>query len=550
MAPSKIRRAIGAIKDRTSISLARVGSSTSISNLEVAVVKATRHNENPPNQRYVTEILSLTSYSRALVNACVSVIGQRLNKTKNWVVALKTLILIQRLLYQGSQVLEKEIFYATRKGTKFLNMCDFRVSSSKSNAWDYTAFIRTYALYLDEQLEFRMQGNRGRSGGFTYRGEEGNASNAMVANGNNVSEMKDDAVFSRINHLVQVLDRFLACRPTGAAKHNRVVIVALFPIVKESIQLFHNITEVLGVLIDRFMQLDIPGMVKVHDIFSRVSKQFDELDSFYDWSKTIGIMCFSDYPEVKKIPQSKLDMMDDFIRQKSAMLQNRKPTPVEQVKKEEPQKALPPPEVATNGEIKETREEDMRIQEVGYLLNLSEDAPGTEEHGDTLALALFNSGPTSTSTQWDSGDWEMALVQSVSQFSNQKPSLPKGLDSFILDDMYQQGGMPPQVVSSSGSASSVAVGFGRGQQMLALPAPPAANGGFSTNYDPFAASLAIAPPPYVQMSEIEKRHQLLVEEQLMWQQYARDGMQGHVGLAKAQQQNSYQYFTGGYTQTW
>ncbi|KAL8497799.1 hypothetical protein ACS0TY_021218 [Phlomoides rotata] len=109
------------------------------------------------------------------------------------------------------------------------------------------------------------------------------------------------------------------------------------------------------------MQLDIAGMVKVHDIFSRISKQFDELDSFYDWSKTIGIMCFSDYPEVKKIPQSKLDMMDDFIRQKSAMLQNRKPKPVEQVKKEEPQKALPPPEVATNmegknDEIKETRE--------------------------------------------------------------------------------------------------------------------------------------------------------------------------------------------------
>lgn len=211
MAPSKIRKAIGAIKDSTSITLARIGGSTSISNLEIAIVKATRHDENPPNQRYVNEIINLTTYSRTLVNACVTIIGQRLNKTKNWVVALKALILIQRLLSQGTQLMEKEIFYATRKGTKFLNMCDFRDSSSKSYAWDYTAFIRTYALYLDEQLEFRMQGHRGRSGGFMYRGEEGNAK------GTHVSEMTDDALFSRINHLMQLLDRFLACRPAGTS---------------------------------------------------------------------------------------------------------------------------------------------------------------------------------------------------------------------------------------------------------------------------------------------------------------------------------------------
>ena len=543
MAPSQLKKAIGAIKDRTSITLARVGGSTSISNLEVAVVKATRHDENPPNQRYINEIIHLTTYSRTLVNACVTIIGQRLNKTKNWVVALKTLILIQRLLSQGTQVLEKEIYYATRKGTKFLNMCDFRDSSSKS--WDYTSFIRAYALYLDEQLEFRLQGHRGRSGGSMYRGEEGNgdaASNAVVATkGTHVSEMNDKAVFSRINQLTQLLDRLLACRPTGAAKHNRVVMMALFPIVKESIPLFHNITEVLGILIDRFMQLDIPDMVKVYETFQRISKQFDELDSLYDWTKTIGILRFSDYPDVKKIPQSKLDMMDDFIRQKTAMLQNRMKinTPAAQVKKAEPQKALPPL----------PKEEDIKIQEAGDFLNLSEDAPGREEeNADTFALALLDSGLTTNAHP--STDWEMALVQSVSHFSNQNFSLPKGLDAFVLDSMYQQGAMAPSGPVSTGSASSVATGLGRWPHTLALPAPPAAYGGFSTNSDPFAASLTIAPPPYVQMSEIEKKHQFLVEEQMMWQRYARNGMQGQVGLARVQQQNSYQYITGGYTQTW
>lgn len=85
--------------------------------------------------------------------------------------------------------------------------------------------------------------------------------------------------------------------------------------------------------------------------------------------------------------------------------------------------------------------------------------------------------------------------------------------------------------------------------MLALPAPPGAEGDkTAAGADPFAASLSVAPPPYVQMSEMEKKQRLLVQEQLMWQQYARDGRQGHLGVENVQQ-NSYPYNSGGYTHT-
>ncbi|KAK6135368.1 hypothetical protein DH2020_030879 [Rehmannia glutinosa] len=539
MAPSKIRKAIGAVKDQTSIGLAKVGSSNSLSDLDVAIVKATRHEEYPPDERYVREILNLTTYSRAFVNACVSTIARRLSKTKNWVVALKTLMLIQRLLAEGDHAYEQEIFFATRRGTRLLNMSDFRDTSGKSNAWDYSAFVRTYALYLDEQLEFRMQGRRGKR--------------------------------------------------AGAAKENRVVSVALYPIVKESFQLCYDITEIMGVLIDRFMQLEIPDMVKVHEIFCRVSKQYDELDAFYGWSKTVGIARSSEYPDVEKISQKKLDMMDDYIHERSAMAQNKrsgsaepKPIPIAEENEPEPEpdmnsiKALPPPEgfpdETENEEQKqeiETPKEDEKVktQVEGDLLNLGSDAPTTQEHGDKLALALFDGGPATsapsdTKTPWEafkesSGDWEMALVQSASHLSNQKANLPGGFDTLILDGMYQQGATAQAVASSglvaTGSASSVALGSAGRPAMLALPAPPAADGGAassSVNTDPFAASLAIAPPPYVQMSELEKKQRLLVEEQVMWQQYARDGMQGQVGLAKVQPQNPYPYNTGGYTRTY
>ncbi|XP_057803945.1 putative clathrin assembly protein At1g03050 [Salvia miltiorrhiza] len=577
MGPSKLRKAIGAVKDQTSIGLAKVGSSASLSDLDVAIVKATRHEEYPPDERYVREILNLTTYSRTFVNACVRTIARRLSRTRNWVVALKTLMLIQRLLSEGDEAYEQEIFFATRRGTRLLNMCDFRDASAHSNSWDYSAFVRTYGLYLDEQLEFRMQGRRGIHGGYECHVPD----TAIVPKNTPLCDMKIEKIFYRINHLMQLLERFLACKPTGAARENRVVNVALYPIVKESFQLCYDITEIMAILIERFMQLDIPEMVKVHEIFSRVSKQYDDVDAFYTWCKKVGIARSSEYPEVEKISQKRLDMMDDYIRERSTMDHDRRPASPdpepELIQETEPEedmnaiKALPPPETFVqeeeeNEEVEEEpKEEQKKTQEEGNLLNLGENAPTTQEHGDKLALALFDgglstAGPENETTPWEafkessSGDWETALVQSASHLSNQKVSLPGGFDTLILDGMYQQGTLAQAVASSgliaTGSASSVALGSAGRPAMLALPAPPSAESGATTseNSDPFAASLAVPPPPYVQMSELEKKHNFLVQEQIMWQQYARDGMQGPAALHKANS-GSYPYNKGGYTTT-
>lgn len=249
MAPSKIRRALGAVKDKTSIGLAKVGSSNSLSDLEVAIVKATRHEEYPAEERHVREILSLTCYSRAYISACVNTLSRRLNKTKNWTVALKTLMLIQRLVSEGDPAYEQEIFFSTRRGTRFLNMSDFR-DASLSNSWDYSAFVRTYALYLDERLEFRMQSRRGRRSAFGLDEEDEHhhhqQQNSCSSNNNNIDndnndeednskaiviratpirDMTSDQIFSRTQHLQQLLERFLACRPTGSVRFNTTFVL-------------------------------------------------------------------------------------------------------------------------------------------------------------------------------------------------------------------------------------------------------------------------------------------------------------------------------------
>ncbi|KAE8667904.1 putative clathrin assembly protein [Hibiscus syriacus] len=554
---SKFQRAIGRVKDQTSISLAKVGGSTLLSDLDVAIVKATRHEEYPADEQYVREILMLTSSSRAYVSACVNTLSRRLNKTKNWTVALKTLMLIHRLLTDGGPAYEQEIFFSTRRGTRILNMSDFR-DTWRSNSWDFSAFVRTYALYLDESLEFKMHGKNAKHSMYKYDDEFGeeNDEKAMVVKPTSVYEMRTEQLFQRMQQLQQLLERFLACRPTGEAKSNRVVTVALYPTVRESFQIHYDMNETMAALIDRFMDVDMLDAMKIYEVFCRQSKQFDELDAFYSWYKTVGVARLSEFPEIEKITQKKLDLVDELIRDKSALeqgnLSKEEPNnePVE-IKEHEPKedinavKTLPPPENLIEEEEPEKKDEDdnskdIVVQQEANLLNfgLGEDAISFEDHADKLALALFDghapavlsSGPTWEDLK-DKTDWETALVQSASSLNNQKAELGGGFDKLLLDGMYQQGQTMAamQSCATTGSASSVAFGSAGKPAMLALPAPPSSDGDKNNNgptpVDPFAVSLTVAPPSYVQMSDMEKKQKLLVEEQVMWDQYRMNGKQ-------------------------
>ncbi|GFS35025.1 ENTH/ANTH/VHS superfamily protein [Actinidia rufa] len=154
--PSKLKKAIGAVKDQTSISLAKVASNAS-SSLEVAVLKATTHDDVPVDERYVHEILLLVSSNQSNAAACARAIGKRISRTRNWIVAVKSLMLVLRIFQDGDPYFPREVLHAMKRGAKILNLSSFR-DDSNSSPWDYTAFVRTFSLYLDERLDCFLTG--------------------------------------------------------------------------------------------------------------------------------------------------------------------------------------------------------------------------------------------------------------------------------------------------------------------------------------------------------------------------------------------------------
>lgn len=604
MPPTTIRKAIGTVKDQASIGIAKVASNMA-PELEVAIVKATSHDDDPASEKYIREILHLNSLSRGYVNACVVAISKRLGKTRDWIVALKCLMLIHRLLNDGDAVFQQEIMFATRKGTRLLNLSDFR-DEAHSNSWDHSAFVRTYALYLDQRLELmvydrkqsghgvEMRGFGSREDLHNYRSPPG--SNRGYDDFNEIRdrqgygmprsqssgdvrestdgrkdltplrEMKPERVLGKMGHLQRLFDRFLSCRPTGLAKNERMILVALYAMVKESFKFYADVCEVLAVLLDKFFDMEYQDCVKAFDAYASSAKQIDELVGFYNWCKDVGVARSSEYPEVQKITSKLLETLGEFVRDRAkAMKSPERKVEIEPVAQEEEPvsdvnqiKALPPPENYTPPPPPEPEMPKPIVQETRDLVDLRDEGVTADDQGNKFALALFagpvanngngsweafpSNGEPEVTSAWqnpasESGkaDWELALVESASNLSKQKAAMGGGLDPLLLNGMYDQG-MVRQHVStnqlSGGSASSVVLpGPGTSKTpVLALPAPDGtvqAVGG-----DPFAASLSIPPPAYVQMSDMEKKQQLLSQEQMVWQQYSREGMQGQTSLHK------------------
>ncbi|KAE8701570.1 putative clathrin assembly protein [Hibiscus syriacus] len=571
MAPSTFRKAIGAVKDQTSMSIAKVAGNIA-PELEVLVVKVTSHDEDPADEKYFREIISLTSYSRGYISACIATVSKRLSKTHDWIVALKSLMLVHRLLVDGNPSFEEELMFSARRGMRVLNMSDFR-DEAHSNSWNHAGFVRFNAMYLDEKVDFSVFEEKRRDGEEKFAGIDGR--NRLSEYG----EFRDDydrGTDSRYGDLDDSVGREQRreATPRREMRPERVLgrlhrlLKILDKILKESFGLYVEICEALGILLDRFTEMEYADCVKGFDVYVSAAKMIDELVGFYGWCKDMGIARSSEYPEVQRITDKLLGTLEGFLKGTANGRKSRERIREEKLPiSKEPEtnmneiKALPAPENYTPPPPPPEPEQPKTVpqQVTEDLVNLRDDAVSADEQGNKLALALFSGPPTSNANgSWEAfpsngepevtsawqtpaaetgnADWELALVESASNLSKQKAALAGGFDPLLLNGMYDQGAVRQHVSTtqlSGGSASSVAMPSpGKtATQVLALPAPDGTVQPVG-NQDPFAASLTVPPPSYVQIADMERKQQLLVHEQMLWHQYGRDGMQGQTSLSK------------------
>ncbi|CAN1229351.1 Putative clathrin assembly protein At5g57200 [Linum grandiflorum] len=259
---TSFRKAYGALKDTTKVGLAKVNSD--FKDLDIAIVKATNHVECPPKERHVRRIFSATSVirPRADVAYCIHALAKRLSKTKNWVVAIKVLIVIHRTLREGDPTFREELLNFAQRGN-ILQISNFK-DDSGMNAWDCSAWVRAYALFLEERLScFSV---------LKYDIEAVHTRTRIL----NRIELLD-----QLPALQQLLYRLIGCQPEGTAYSNYLVQYALALILKESFKIYCAINDGIINLVDMFFDMTRHDAIKALAIYKRAGQQVHLNNSSY-----------------------------------------------------------------------------------------------------------------------------------------------------------------------------------------------------------------------------------------------------------------------------
>ncbi|CAA2969143.1 clathrin assembly At5g57200 [Olea europaea subsp. europaea] len=472
-----------------------------------------------------SKIFSATSVARprADVAYCIHALSRRLAKTRNWIVAIKALIVIHRALREGDPTFREELLHYSHRGHLF-QISNFKDDSSPI-AWDCSAWVRTYALFLEERLEcFRT---------LNYDIESERPTKSVPGISKVYSKtrlLNAEELLAQLPALQQLLYRLLGCQPEGAACHNYLIQYALALTLKESFKIYCAINDGIINLVDMFFDMAKYDAVKALDIYKRAGQQAEHLAEFYSFCRTLDLARTFQFPVLRQPPPSFLSTMEEYIKEAPQTGSMSKKRLEYRETEEEPQKRE---ELTTKEEEKQVEEVENKEEQVDEqeepqtknedeipqlistdepvdLLGLNEVNPKAVEldENNALALSIIQPGNNSTlpsnalSEIGKTSGWELALVTAPSNHTSQtaETKLAGGFDKLLLDSLYEDDASRRQIQLQNAGYSA-----GYGYEMTA-PNP-------FEQHDPFAMSNNIAPPISVQMAMMSQQEQMIMHQQ-------------------------------------
>ncbi|XP_073002599.1 putative clathrin assembly protein At5g35200 isoform X1 [Typha latifolia] len=503
-----IRKALGALKDSTTVGLAKVNSY--YKELDVAIVKATNHVEQLSKEKHICTIFDAVSASRprADVTYCTNALAKRLTRTHNWAVALKTLIVIHRGLREVDPTFHEEIINYSRTRGSMLNLSHFKDDSSPS-AWDYSAWVRTYALFLEERLEcFRI---------LKYD---------IMKEQSRIAEVDTVDLLEQLPALQQLLFRLLGCQPEGATMYNNIIRHALSIVASESIKIYSAINAGILNLVEKFFEMQRHDALRALEIYRKAGHQAERLSDFYEICKGLNLGRMENIVKIEQPPASFVAAMEEYVKDAPRALSSnqivvesdrhiapRAILAIENQKvNDDPENieaALAPQPTSPVLLVLETSEasvQHLAQTPVTDLLRLDFDQSATEmEEKNALALDIIADDNLVNGTQMPnlttgSTGWELELVgaSSSNQSALAESKLAGGLDKLTLDSLYDD---------AMARRSNPNRGYHMGQ---VAPNPFEV---VQYSQDPFSASNSIAPTSSVQMAATMQQQALMMQQQ-------------------------------------
>ncbi|CAI8605380.1 unnamed protein product [Vicia faba] len=289
------KRATGVLKDRCSIWAAKLSpyGTCRNSDLETVVIKATSHNEQCMDYKNVQKVFQWLRISPIYLKPLLCVLSIRMQKTSNWVVALKGLMLIHGIFCFDMPMIQR----MGRLPFDLSQFSDGHLNPEKS--WVFNTFIRSYFAYLDHRsVNSRIEAKK-------LQNKKG-------------KECEELTLLEELNNLAglqKTLDMLLQIKPKSGVNMNVVLILeAMDCVMDEIVEVYGKFSKEINRVLLRVC--DIGGKEEASigfDIAKKTKSQGEQLTLHFEFCKEIGVLNNCVCPKIVEIDYEEIEELKKIM---------------------------------------------------------------------------------------------------------------------------------------------------------------------------------------------------------------------------------------------
>ncbi|CAO2821935.1 unnamed protein product [Amaranthus hypochondriacus] len=283
------RRALGRMKDRSSIIMSSLTLKTRHRHcgLEGCIIKATSHNDSCMDYKSVERVFAYVKTSPSHLIIFLWALTRRIERTRNWVVALKSLILFHGVLSSKAP------------GTRKIGRLPFNLSCFEdgyvtlSDRLAFDLFVQAYFVFVDlKSVTLSAELNDDMVVQMMEEEKEG---------------VKRELV--RVQRWQKLMGVSLNVKPCGVIRDKVLVIEAMDCMIIEVLELYSKINQEIDEVLERIYKNKVEKceVLMVIDVLHKANKQGDDLCDYFEFCRKVGLIRAPVCVEIKRFSK------DDFL---------------------------------------------------------------------------------------------------------------------------------------------------------------------------------------------------------------------------------------------